>query len=382
MREVQGNDVVSAKHVVIDKTTYDDLKDVKIGERYEIPGSCGSDRVNKDDYPWINSVSAVWKESGKYLDGNPWPVSTTEFEAVSGNECRACWNGPVEWGYECPGKYTAPTNRWKLDGRRVDVRRKAWAADRSTCCSRDATYLPDSDPRTCAPAYRNSDSFECKTHMVNACNKTAYSGPCLEWAKLQIKKGVVPRTFVEHCQKGKNFGSKPCQEFCKYARGLNTREGNTVCDQSLENYCNESDDERCECVNPSKDIKNAKNLPPGPLVCWYKPCAAKPSERHWMTGDMKAAQDKCVVTNCTVNVGDVEVDGLGNTVIAKNSCGSSRDEPEEDTTSPAEEVTDDLDSEDEEDNTVLIAAGGAVTSTIMIVICCISMILIMTFLLI
>lgn len=282
----------------------------KIGQNITIPNGCGPAGTVS------NYLAGYIPQNGEYI----W--------AGEGGSCHYCsLDAPraINCSSGCDGSKCC-----SIIGKTGTYKRQYYNADPTQCCLiQPASQMLENV--TCAPQYINDyRTADCDGLMLAYCSG-GEDGPalwgtnpsCQRWAINTIEQSparpIANQAIADYCSSGNNFTTQFCQIWCSTIKNVPTMA--SACDQPLTTYCKTNPtDPNCACQNPPTNITAIENYMNGNYVCWFNPC--KTSVGNWLTNSQKQAQATCP-TNivCTIDAGDVKVEGNGNKIIFENECG-------------------------------------------------------------
>lgn len=87
-------------------------------------------------------------------------------------------------------------------------------------------------------------------------------------------------------------------------------------DQKKIKYCSERKElDECKCIFPPFQILEAFKTSSNPYYCFYQRCK---ESNVILTSLIEEGMKACTVSNCTINVGDLEISG--GSILIKNKC--------------------------------------------------------------
>lgn len=90
-------------------------------------------------------------------------------------------------------------------------------------------------------------------------------------------------------------------------------------DQKIISYCKYSNDDKCDCMYPSKSINELLINAYSPYYCWYQPCQ---DENQYKTSILDSAIKYCNVNICNVTIDEIQVN-TNSKVVINNNCVDS-----------------------------------------------------------
>ncbi|MEO0236621.1 MAG: DUF4064 domain-containing protein [candidate division WOR-3 bacterium] len=287
--------------------TLDELKDLAIGERREMPKGCG---------PNVDGMHAGSCYSRLTERGFGFPNNGEFAWGGTGSACNMC--SCIIKGYGCDNC----TGSSSITGRRGTVKRIAFNAKPEDCCKQQNNII---NGQTCNPKYiKGYQDDSCDSYMSNYCTGNNLSTPeCQKWVNAALDRGRTTPNYAmkEYCAQGQNFQNQVCQQWCDKTKNIPSMSGE--CDQVVQKYCqNNPNNPLCQCILPPGSITKVEALMTSPKVCWYRACQNLVND-NYITSTMRDQKKNCISTVCSIDVGDIQISGTNNQVDFKNQCATN-----------------------------------------------------------